>query len=247
MRFWEYKRFFFPLKLLVVVWLIMILPVTSVTNKPVELPRLTSGAFIWEECRNLVWAAASSRWAQISPAGGALLPGWDPAGFSSRSLRSALDFLVRDHGHFLLHFGRAKPRSDVIEADASSWESKVSVREFAVRPARRVFNIKLVELLICICHRGDGSVTAGWMTLGTVAFQSEVEHGAAAVWTLLRLWVKVLALFCVCQRGKRGFIIVNFVLICIHRGLPSQTHQRQASQTATIALPVSVYKMKAFW
>lgn len=53
-----------------------------------------------------VTTAASTRWGHISPAGGALLPGCNPARLPTRSLRSALDFLVRDYGHFLLLFGR---------------------------------------------------------------------------------------------------------------------------------------------
>lgn len=65
-------------------------------------------------------AAASTRWGHISPAGGALLPGCNPARLPTRSLRSALDFLVRDYGHFLLQFGRGTTRSDVIRAKLSS-------------------------------------------------------------------------------------------------------------------------------
>ncbi|KAK2882932.1 hypothetical protein Q8A73_021865 [Channa argus] len=45
-----------------------------------------------------------------------------PGRLYSESWRSALDFLVRDHGHFLLHCGRDSSRGDVTEQEPSIWE-----------------------------------------------------------------------------------------------------------------------------
>lgn len=62
---------------------------------------------------------------------------------------------------------------------------------------------------------GNGSVTAGLNDGSplTIAFQSEMKHGAAAFWTLLGVFVKLLRLFYVCERG---YIVFYYCKLCAY-------------------------------
>lgn len=172
---------------------------------------VTVNRHVCEECRMLDWAAAaaaSARWGQTSPAGGALLPGWDPARLPTQSLRSALDFLVRDHGHFLLPFGRENTRSDVIRKDLPSWE-KGEPFVSSLAPVL-VGNLGAEENLSSSWNAsvsGNGSVTARLNDGSplTVGFRSEMEHGVGGLGTLLFVCVKLFTLFYVYERGYIGF------------------------------------------
>lgn len=169
----------------------------------------------------------SPRWGQAAPAGGALLPGWTSCAAPTRSLRSAPDFLVRDHGRFLLRHVRGSTRDDVIWEEPSNWNQGEpscwvsSLRFGSVRPG------ELVELLNRVCQ-WDGGVP---MTVAHYREHFVVKWiMALEVWGLYSLLVfKCSCCFTFTNDGTLCFMIVNFVVICIHRGLPSQTHHCWAS------------------
>lgn len=99
----------------------------------------------------------------------------------TRSLRSALDFLVRDHGRFLLHFALRF----VTEEELSRWEQGEPLRSSFCAGAAGI-NFAAVGKLSNSSWKasvsGHSSDTAGLNdgSPQTVAFGSEVEHSAGA-------------------------------------------------------------------
>lgn len=138
-----------------------------------------------------------------------------------QSLRSAPDFLVRDHGYFLLQ----RVQGSTVVAMWSVRSRRVGTKVSHLAGFVRFVSVRvgeLVELLNRVCQ-WDGSVP---MTVAHYRERVGVKWiMPLKVWGLsFQLVFKCWCCFTPCKDGTLCFIIVNFVVICIHRGLPSQTH-----------------------
>lgn len=73
------------------------------------------------------------------------------------------------------------------------------------------------EVVAKCTSEGTAALLRGWMT---VAFQSEIQQGAAAFWTLSAAAVKLFALFGLCQRG---FVVFYYCKLCAYLHSPRPT------------------------
>lgn len=114
----------------------------------------------------------------------------------TRSFRSVLDFLERDHGHSPLRLVPGSTCSDVIREQPTSREQRWVLRRGWVAPVR--LGAELVELLKPICQ-WNGGVPAGLNDASPlpVAFRSGGKHGSEVwglyfppVWDYLRYFTR---------------------------------------------------------
>lgn len=156
---------------------------------------------------------------QAAPAGGALLPGWTSCE-APTEFEKCSGLPGTGPWTFSAPACPGKYRSgDVIRAEPSSWNQRWVTSLGRFGPVRVG---ELVELLNRVCQ-WDGGVPM------TVAHYRE---RVGVKWIMpLKVWGLYFQLVsrCWCCFTPREdwtlcFIIVNFVVICIHRGLPSQTH-----------------------
>lgn len=165
----------------------------------------------------------SPGWGQAAPAGGASLPGWTscaaPAEFEKRS---GLPGVGPWTFSALACPGKYPQRCDL--RGAVELEPRwVSV--LGESAPVRFGSVRLRSENLRRRHSDDGSPSPG-------ALRGETSRAAVGLGHYLQLVFKCLCCFTFPKDATLCFIFVNFVLICIHRGLPSQTHHCWASTGA---------------